>query len=75
MAMSVGRLLPQSELIVVTTPQSAAAEVSVRAGMMAVHTKQRVLGVVENMSAFACPHCGNLRISSATVAALWWPRC
>ncbi len=58
MAMSVGQLLPQSELIVVTTPQSAAAEVSVRAGMMAVHTKQRVLGVVENMSAFACPHCG-----------------
>jgi len=58
MAMSVGQLLPQSELLIVTTPQAAAAEVSVRAGMMAIHTKQRVLGVVENMSNFGCPHCG-----------------
>lgn len=58
MAMSLGQLLPQSELLVVTTPQQAAADVAVRAGMMAVHTKQRVVGVVENMSAMACPHCG-----------------
>jgi ATP-binding protein involved in chromosome partitioning len=58
MSMSVGQLLPQSELLIVTTPQSAAAEVSVRAGMMAIHTKQRVIGVVENMSNFNCPHCG-----------------
>lgn len=58
MAMSLGQLLPQSELLVVTTPQQAAADVAVRAGMMAVHTKQRVVGVVENMSATGCPHCG-----------------
>lgn len=58
MAMSLGQLLPQSELLVVTTPQQAAADVAVRAGMMAVHTKQRVIGVVENMSSMACPHCG-----------------
>ncbi|MCB0914280.1 MAG: Mrp/NBP35 family ATP-binding protein [Actinobacteria bacterium] len=58
MAMSLGQLLPQSELLVVTTPQPAAADVAVRAGMMAQHTKQRVVGVVENMSAMACPHCG-----------------
>jgi ATP-binding protein involved in chromosome partitioning len=58
MAMSLGQLLPQSELLVVTTPQSASADVAVRAGMMAVHTKQRVVGVVENMSSMACPHCG-----------------
>lgn len=58
MAMSLGQLLPQSELLVVTTPQQAAADVAVRAGMMAVHTKQRVLGVVENMSGLPCPHCG-----------------
>ena len=58
MAMSLGQLLPQSELLVVTTPQQAAADVAVRAGMMAVHTKQRVIGVVENMSATGCPHCG-----------------
>lgn len=58
MAMSLGQLLPQSELLVVTTPQQAAADVAVRAGMMAVHTKQRVIGVVENMSSTGCPHCG-----------------
>lgn len=58
MAMSLGQLLPQSELLVLTTPQQAAADVAVRAGMMALHTKQRVAGVVENMSGLACPHCG-----------------
>ena len=57
-AISCAQLLPQSELIVVTTPQQAAAEVAVRAGMLATQTKQRVAGVIENMSAFACPHCG-----------------
>lgn len=58
MAMSLAQLLPQSELIVLTTPQAGAADVAVRAGMMSIHTKQRVLGVVENMSSMACPHCG-----------------
>lgn len=57
-AMSLGQLLPNSELLIVTTPQVAAAEVAVRAGMMAAHTKQRIVGVVENMSGFPCPHCG-----------------
>ena len=57
-AISSVQLLPNSELIVVTTPQQAAAEVSVRAGMLALQTKQKVAGVIENMSAFACPHCG-----------------
>ncbi len=57
-ALSVGQLLPRAELLVVTTPQPAAAEVSIRAGMLAQQTHQRVIGVVENMSAFPCPHCG-----------------
>ena len=57
-AISVGQLLPRAELLVVTTPQPAAAEVSIRAGMLAQQTHQRVLGVVENMSGFPCPHCG-----------------
>lgn len=57
-AISVGQLLPRAELLIVTTPQPAAAEVSIRAGMLAQQTHQRVLGVVENMSAFPCPHCG-----------------
>jgi len=56
-AISTAALLPQSELIVVTTPQAAAADVAIRAGMLAPQLKQRVFGVIENMSAFACPHC------------------
>jgi ATP-binding protein involved in chromosome partitioning len=50
--------LPHSELIIVTTPQSAAADVAIRAGMLSPQLNQRVAGVIENMSAFACPHCG-----------------
>ena len=42
----------------VTTPQEAAAEVAERAGTMASMMHQRVVGVVENMSFLACPHCG-----------------
>jgi ATP-binding protein involved in chromosome partitioning len=57
-AISVAQLLPNAELIVVTTPQTAAAEVAIRAGMLAQQTKTRVGGVIENMSAFPCPHCG-----------------
>jgi ATP-binding protein involved in chromosome partitioning len=57
-AISVGQLLPSAQLLVVTTPQAAAAEVAVRSGMLAAQTRQKVMGVVENMSAFPCPHCG-----------------
>ncbi len=59
-AMSVGQKLPNSEVLVVTTPQPAASEVAVRSGGMAEIMHQRVLGVVENMSWYetACPHCG-----------------
>lgn len=57
-AISLGQLIPGSELIVVTTPQIAAAEVAERAGRLAHQLKQQLAGVIENMSAFACPHCG-----------------
>ena len=57
-AISLGQLIPSSELIVVTTPQVAAAEVAERAGRLAHQLKQQLIGVIENMSAFACPHCG-----------------
>jgi ATP-binding protein involved in chromosome partitioning len=57
-AISTAQLLPKAELIVVTTPQTAAAEVAIRAGMLAQQTNQRLAGVVENMSSFPCPHCG-----------------
>lgn len=59
-AMSLGQKIPNSEVIVVTTPQIAATEVAERAGTMAHLMQQRVLGVVENMSWLdvTCPHCG-----------------
>ncbi len=56
--MSVGQHLPNSEVVVVTTPQAAAAEVAERAGTMASMMHQRVTGVIENMSYLVCPHCG-----------------
>ena len=56
-AISLGQHLPNAEVIVVTTPQEAAAEVAERAGTMASMMHQRVIGVVENMSFLACPHC------------------
>ena len=49
-AISVAQLLPNSELVVITTPQVAAAEVAERAGAIALQTRQRIVGVVENMS-------------------------
>jgi ATP-binding protein involved in chromosome partitioning len=57
-AISVGQHLPSSEIVVVTTPQAAAAEVAERAGTMAQMLHQRVAGVIENMSYLPCPHCG-----------------
>jgi ATP-binding protein involved in chromosome partitioning len=54
-AISVGQLLPHAEVLVVTTPQTAAAEVAERSGVVARQTGQRVVGVVENMGAFTGP--------------------
>jgi ATP-binding protein involved in chromosome partitioning len=58
MAISVAQLLPGAELLVVTTPQLAAAEVAERAGAISMQTHQRIVGVIENMSYLICPHCG-----------------
>jgi len=57
-AISAAQLLPTAELVIVTTPQMAAADVAVRAGTLAEQTHQKVAGVIENMSSFPCPHCG-----------------
>jgi ATP-binding protein involved in chromosome partitioning len=57
-AISAAHLVPGSELIVVTTPQLASAEVAERAGSLANQLHQRVAGVIENMSYLPCPHCG-----------------
>ena len=58
LAISLGQLIPGSEIVVVTTPQVAAAEVAERAGRIAHQIKQHVIGVIENMSDFPCPTCG-----------------
>ena len=54
-AISVAQLLPSAEILVVTTPQNAAAEVAERAGAIALQTRQRIVGVVENMSGLVLP--------------------
>jgi len=54
-AITVGQLLPHAEVIVVTTPQAAAADVAERSGIVARQTGQSVYGVIENMSAMVQP--------------------
>ena len=54
-AISVAQLIPSSEILVVTTPQQAAAEVAERAGSIALQTHQRIVGVIENMSWLELP--------------------
>jgi ATP-binding protein involved in chromosome partitioning len=54
-AISVAQLIPNAELLVVTTPQRAAADVAQRAGSIALQTRQRLIGVVENMSWLEMP--------------------
>ncbi len=57
-AISIAQLVPSAEILVVTTPQLAASEVAERAGSIAIQTRQRIAGIVENMAGLACPHCG-----------------
>lgn len=54
-ALSVAQLIPNAELLIVTTPQGAAAEVAERAGSISQQTRQRVAGVIENMGAMVMP--------------------
>ncbi|MCV7030552.1 Mrp/NBP35 family ATP-binding protein [Mycobacterium sherrisii] len=61
-AISLAQLLPNAEILVVTTPQLAAAEVAERAGSIALQTRQRVVGVVENMSGLTLPDGSTLHV-------------
>ncbi|BAS28622.1 Mrp/NBP35 family ATP-binding protein [Limnochorda pilosa] len=58
MALDVARLMPKAGLVIVTTPQTVASGVASRAAHMARKSEQRLVGIVENMSTFICPHCG-----------------
>ena len=57
-AISMFQLIPESYLLLVTTPQRVASMVANRVARMAQKTRQTVVGVIENMSYFICPHCG-----------------
>jgi ATP-binding protein involved in chromosome partitioning len=61
-SLSLASFLPGGSMVVVTTPQDAASKVAERAGRMAQHpnVKLKLLGVIENMSGFVCPHCGEI---------------
>jgi ATP-binding protein involved in chromosome partitioning len=64
-AISVGQLLPHADVLVVTTPQTAASDVAVRSGLVAAQTGQRVIGVVENMGAMTLPDGSTLDLFGA----------
>jgi len=81
-AISTAQLVPNAELLVVTTPQTAAAEVAERAGSIALQTRQRLAGVVENMSWMELPDGtrmevfgagGGQQVSASLTAALGAP--
>ncbi|WP_395725666.1 Mrp/NBP35 family ATP-binding protein [Nakamurella sp.] len=64
-AISTAQLVPTAEILVVTTPQAAAAEVAERAGAIVSQTRQRIAGVVENMSAMVLPDGSRLELFGA----------
>ncbi len=64
-AISLAQLLPNAEILVVTTPQTAAAEVAERAGAIALQTHQRLVGVVENMSWLEMPDGSRMEVFGA----------
>ena len=56
-ALTVAQMIPDAEIVIVTTPQEAAARTAVKAAKMAQLTKHHVAGVIENMAFFVCPSC------------------
>ncbi|WP_189114337.1 Mrp/NBP35 family ATP-binding protein [Pilimelia terevasa] len=64
-AISLAQLLPNAEILIVTTPQQAAAEVAERAGAISLQTHQRIVGVIENMSWLELPTGERLEVFGA----------
>jgi ATP-binding protein involved in chromosome partitioning len=58
-ALTIAQMIPGADMIIVTTPQEAAAKTAIKAAKMARMTKQNVLGVVENMAYYVCPDCAS----------------
>jgi ATP-binding protein involved in chromosome partitioning len=58
-AISLAQMLPNADMVVVTTPQMASQKVALRAGKATEQTGMKVVGVIENMATFTCPDCGS----------------
>jgi ATPases involved in chromosome partitioning len=58
-AISIVQLIPKADgVVIVTTPQDVALLDSRKSINFAAQTKVPIIGLVENMSGFVCPHCG-----------------
>ncbi|WP_245926182.1 Mrp/NBP35 family ATP-binding protein [Sulfoacidibacillus thermotolerans] len=57
-ALDVHNMLPKSKELIVTTPHPNAADVAVRAGLMAQQVHHDIIGVIENMAYYQCDQCG-----------------
>jgi ATP-binding protein involved in chromosome partitioning len=57
-AISLAQMLPNADMVVVTTPQQAAQKVALRAGKATEQTGMKVVGVIENMAGFTDPDSG-----------------
>jgi ATP-binding protein involved in chromosome partitioning len=55
---SIAKMLPRIKIVMVTTPQPAASKVAARAAHLAQKANLEIVGVIENMSYFSCPKCG-----------------
>ncbi len=56
--LSVAQLIPATGAIIVTTPQDVSVLDSRKAVIFALKLNLKILGIIENMSGMACPHCG-----------------
>ena len=57
-SISLAQMLPNADMLVITTPQQAAQRVALRAGQMTAQTGMKVAGVIENMATFVAPDTG-----------------
>lgn len=57
--LELSRIVPHSEMLIITTPQDDAAAVATKAGIAALELEHPIIGVIENMSYVACEKCGD----------------
>ena len=60
-ALSIGQLIPKADgMVIVTTPQDVALLDSRKSLVFGAETHIPIIGIIENMSGFVCPHCGEV---------------